>query len=195
MSSIPKTELKRILTPDSTGYLTSRENTQLKFEESFDLANFDKYAQTLAGFANTQGGWIIFGVKDAPHIPVGLTLPLGIPLDSFEKIDPKKIDEKLAVLTPKLKWHKFVFKHNRKKFGVMEVEESDDKPIVATKDYGVTKEDDVYYRYRGQTKKIKHPELRALVEERVAKERQAWVELGLKIAEMGPLRAEVREKE
>ena len=48
---------------DNNQLIISRESTTLEFKESFGWASMHKYAKTMAAFANTQGGYIIFGVK------------------------------------------------------------------------------------------------------------------------------------
>ena len=57
---------------DDRGYLRRRESTQLEFKEKFGLKSLAKYLKSIAAFANTKGGIIIYGVKDSPRIPVGI---------------------------------------------------------------------------------------------------------------------------
>ena len=59
--------------------LISRESSTLEFKESFNASALYKYAKTMAAFANKDGGYIIFGVKDKPRTVVGLNN------DTFEK--------------------------------------------------------------------------------------------------------------
>jgi len=43
--------------------IISRESSQLEFKESFNWLSKDKYAKSMAAFANNRGGFIIFGSK------------------------------------------------------------------------------------------------------------------------------------
>ena len=52
--------------------LNSRESSWLEFKEKFSFGSLSKYAKTMAAFANTQGGYIVFGVKNQPHRMVGI---------------------------------------------------------------------------------------------------------------------------
>jgi predicted HTH transcriptional regulator len=67
-------ELEKIFSFESPSSvrLNSRENGRLEFKEQFNLGSVDEYAKTGAAFANAQGGYIVFGVKDAPRELVGL---------------------------------------------------------------------------------------------------------------------------
>jgi len=70
---------------DDRGYLRRRESTQLEFKEKFGLKSLAKYLKSIAAFANTKGGIIIYGVKDSPRIPVGINR------DKFDAIKQEKI--------------------------------------------------------------------------------------------------------
>lgn len=48
--------------------LIKREDKNHEFKQSFNMANAAMYLKTIAAFANNEGGYIIFGVKDKPHI-------------------------------------------------------------------------------------------------------------------------------
>ena len=65
-----------------------REGQELEFKEQFNLSGLADYFRDFAAFANNKGGYLIFGVKDIPRIPIGLTLTSR---EQFEKIDPEKI--------------------------------------------------------------------------------------------------------
>jgi predicted HTH transcriptional regulator len=69
-------------------YLYHRESRELEYKEQFNLAGLANYVRDFAAFANNVGGYIIFGVKDSPRYPVGLSASA---LDQFSKIDPERI--------------------------------------------------------------------------------------------------------
>lgn len=52
--------------------LIKRESVTLEFKESFNYGSMAMYFRTIASFANRNGGYIIFGVKDKPREPIGL---------------------------------------------------------------------------------------------------------------------------
>jgi hypothetical protein len=64
--------------------------------------------------------------------------------------------------------------------------EADEKPVVATKTCDTFKEGDILFRYSGQSILIKYPELRAIIDARLTRERQAWLQHLQIIAHSGP---------
>ena len=68
--------------------LISRESSWLEFKESFGWHSLAKYLKTSAAYANTKGGYIVFGVADRPHILKGLS---GKGLECFEALDPEQL--------------------------------------------------------------------------------------------------------
>ena len=69
--------------------LVSRESGWLEFKSSFNWAGKEQYARTIAAFANNRGGYIVFGVKEKPHVVIG------VDLSKFNDTDPAKISEYL----------------------------------------------------------------------------------------------------
>ncbi len=54
------------LRPGSADILSNRESSQLEFKLSFDLRSGPEYARSMAAFANNEGGYLVFGVRNAP---------------------------------------------------------------------------------------------------------------------------------
>lgn len=52
--------------------IISRESCTLEFKENFNKSSLSKYAKTMAAFANRDGGYLIFGVKNNPRTVVGM---------------------------------------------------------------------------------------------------------------------------
>jgi len=50
----------------------TQQNGWQEFKISFNWNSRDKYAKSMAAFANNKGGYIVFGVKDKPLDLVGL---------------------------------------------------------------------------------------------------------------------------
>ncbi|MCL6628919.1 MAG: ATP-binding protein [Armatimonadetes bacterium] len=53
--------------------IVSRENNRLEFRETFSLNACKDKLRTFAAFANNQGGYLVFGVKDRPRELKGIT--------------------------------------------------------------------------------------------------------------------------
>ena len=56
----------------ASGTLRSRESNTVEFKQSFNKGNTPAYAKTMAAYANNSGGYIIFGIMDAPRNIIGL---------------------------------------------------------------------------------------------------------------------------
>ena len=72
------------------GYLRKHESSDLEYKENFHRGDeMLKYIKTLVGMANNKGGQIVFGVKDSPHIPQGMTN------SKFAELDPKDFENQI----------------------------------------------------------------------------------------------------
>lgn len=167
---------------DSKGYLKARENTRLEFKESFIFANIGKYFKTIASFANAKGGIILFGVKDAPRQATGIDYA------KFEDIQQDKIATFLIdFFSPQIIWDIGIIEHDKKYFGYIEIQESEDKPVICKKNTGKDlKNGEIYYRYRAQSRVIEFPELKSLQDEVKLKERNLWMKHIERISKIGP---------
>lgn len=168
-------------------YLYHREGQELEFKEQFNYGGLSEYFRDFAAFANNKGGYMVFGVKNSPRIPVGLSHKS---LDQFEKIDPEKISGFLLDLfSPNINWDQAVIKHKSMTFGVFYVYEAIIKPVIAKKDEGknqTIKNGEVYYRYGGRTQKIQYAELENIITRRIAQNNEQWMDLMSKIGKAGP---------
>lgn len=50
-----------------TNRIISRESSQLEFKESFNWLSKDKYAKSIAAFANNRGGFKFLGLRTNPE--------------------------------------------------------------------------------------------------------------------------------
>ena len=130
-----------------------------EFKENFNWGSKEKYARVMASFANLSGGCIIFGIKNDGGI-------IGLGNEKFDQRDPAEITGYLnSLFVPKLEWVKIICRLEDKKVGLLYVEESNDKPIVASINGDEVKEGDIYYRYPGETRRIKQGELKSIIED------------------------------
>ena len=168
---------------DEKGYIKRRESHNLEFKQNFQSGdNLLKYIKTLVGMANNKGGQIVFGIQNSPHVPLGMTN------NRFIDTDPKDIDKKVReYFSQEIAWKSDIHRLGEKVFGVLSVEESEDKPIICKKNKDdILREGAIYYRYRGETKEIEYPELKKILDTEREKERLLWITHINKIALAGP---------
>lgn len=183
MSSIYEDRVKEVLANSSDdGKVRSRESTSLEFKESFGFKSLAKYLKTICAFANTQGGILVFGVTDSPRSLKG------IDKDKFDQIKIEQLSTYLSeYFSPEIRWDIGVVTFKRKHYGFIAIEETDDKPVICKKNSGdVLKDGDIYYRYRGSSRRIEFPELKRMQIEIREKERKLWMEHIEKISRIGP---------
>ena len=180
--------VKKVLSSyKNDGTLKSREGNTVEFKKSYQKGEVPLYAKTLAGYSNNRGGYIIFGVTDAPRRVVGLTK------DSFDKIKQEEMTEALnALFAPSIEWDIGIVTvsvpiygedgnatYEDKRIGWIFAEESDNKPLIATKEVSGAKisSGDVFYRYRARTQKIRYAEMFKIMEERANRERESLLRI------------------
>lgn len=183
MSSNYEDRVKEVLAnSNDDGKVKSRESTSLEFKENFGFKSLAKYLKTICAFSNTQGGILVFGVTDSPR-----TLK-GIDKDKFDQIKIEQLSTYLSeYFSPEIHWDIGVVIFKKKHYGFIAIEEADDKPVICKKNSGdVLKDGDIYYRYRGSSRRIEFPELKRMQIEIREKERKLWMEHIEKISRIGP---------
>ncbi len=177
---------------EKQGRLHHREGQELEFKEQYNFAGLAEYLRDFAAFANNRGGYLIFGVTDSPRKASGLSEPAA---DQFDKIDPEKISGFiLNIFSSDIRWSHDLIEYNGKKFGYFRVLESPTKPVIAKKDEGRDQElrnGDVYYRYGGRTQRIQSAELENIINARIERINQSWIDLMGKIGRIGPQNAAI----
>lgn len=183
MNNNHEAHIKQLLQDiDGRGYLKHRESSTIEFKESFNIGNMPRYAKTMAAFANNKGGYLIFGIKDSPRILIGVSK------NRFDNIKQEKIFTFLIYhFSPEIKWDIGIVENNGKYFGYIYVYESEDKPVICKKNAGNDdiRSGEIYFRYRGQSRKIGYPELKNIIDEFREKERRIWMSHIEKIARIG----------
>mgnify|MGYP000566907243 FL=1 len=147
--------------------LIKREDKNHEFKESFNMANAPMYLKTIAAFANNEGGYIIFGVKDKPHILQGLDDKA---LDRFATLPVEQFTRLLQdYFAPDIVWKNCIYEYKSLSFGIIYIYPAKVKPVICKKssDTGnnpryALKESDIYYRYGGRTERIKYSELQQI---------------------------------
>lgn len=176
----------------SNGKLVRRESQELEFKEQFNLAGLAAYLRDFAAFANNRGGVIIFGITDSPRRLTGLHARSR---EQFEKLDSSLISNHLSTyFSNMISWDHATITKDSNYFGVFMIEEATVKPVIAIRDSGATsaiKEGEVYYRYGGQSRRIRYPELEQIIQERIQQNNIRWSRLVSSIARVGPQNAAV----
>lgn len=164
--------------------VNSRESRTIEFKQSFGWNSLPRYLKTCAAYANTKGGYIIFGISNCPHKLIGLSAEA---LQLFETIDPGKMTETFNNhFAPEVSWCNQIYEFNGKKYGIFYIYESSEKPVICIKSNNDDlREGDIYYRYRGRTQRIKYPELRSILECSREREQRIWMSYISRIAKIG----------
>ena len=167
--------------PSNPSRLLSRENSRLEYKANFNWAGRAKYAKTMAAFANNDGGYIVFGVKDSPR-ELG-----GVNVERFDTLDASRVSEYLnSSFAPEIEWEAFRIEVAGVQLGVMAVKPAVARPVVCNKSDGDDLRDaDIYYRYRGRSERIRYPELQRLLGEREERARDAWLQHLTRVAHVG----------
>lgn len=176
--------------------LFHREGQELEFKEQFNLAGLADYFRDFAAFSNNRGGYLVFGIKDAPRTRTGLS---ATSIRQFEKIDPEKITGFLLdIFSADIRWEQAIFDISGAIIGVFRIYEADLKPVIAKKDEGkdqIIKSGEIYYRYGGRTQKIQAAELENIINKRIEQNNKQWLDLMAKIGKAGPQNAAILDTE
>lgn len=169
--------------------LLKRESVTLEFKESFNFGSMAMYFRTIASFANRNGGYILFGVKDKPREPIGLK---DRSLEAFENLKIEEFTNSLnEYFSPEITWEHCTYEFSGKNFGIIYIHELQNKPAICKKNYDnrddkySLKDGDIYYRYSGRSQKIKHSELIEIVDNKRKREEKMWLDYLIKSAKIG----------
>lgn len=167
--------------PANPRRLITRESGWLEFKQSFSWNNKAEYAKTIAAFANSHGGYIVFGVRDRPREVVGTDMP------RWEQTDPSTISEFLnQSLGVEIEWEGHMVAVLDVQLVVLYIREARRKPVIAAQSHkGALVEGEIYYRYRGRSQRIRYADLQNLLEEQRRNDQAAWLRLFRQIAKTG----------
>lgn len=152
----------------------SRESRRLEFKQSFDRSHMALYERTLAAFANTHGGVIVFGVADRPRRIVGTpanTIPDDADITQVLRND----------FAPEIAFETRTYQVGGLTVFTVGVKTGVDRPVICRnsrarrvldangqnpKEERVIDAGAIYYRYTAQTTPIGYNELRGILDER-----------------------------
>lgn len=171
------------INPKVPGTILTRESKTLEFKESFSIDTLNKCMRTIAGFANSEGGYIVFGIKDTPHELKGLDSKNE---NRFDSVDSALLTERLnSHFDPEIYIELYKHKFEGKFFGLLYVLAATHRPVICKKNEGTLRESAIYFRYRGLTREIKYSELRSILSEEIGKENKKWMKILQQLGESG----------
>lgn len=168
---------------DEDGRLIAPEAYDVEYKVNFNI-DADIF-KTMNGLANNRGGYILFGVEPTNRELKGLT-------DTKINYYKTNMDSEATrgrILTscqPNLEYKHYLHKIDDKRFIILFVPESKNKPhIFATSYSNDIKPGDIFYRYNDSVKKIQYAELSAIIENKRKCEQEKWMKFLGEIAKIG----------
>ena len=120
---------------------------------------------------------MIFGVKDKPREPIGLSEQA---VDEFQGLDHANIEQILSNLfSGQIRFNSKVVSVDGKNFGIFYIFPSEKKPIIAIKNDTIReiRPGDIYYRYNAKTSRIRYQELENIIQERIKQGLKEWIRM------------------
>jgi hypothetical protein len=193
-SPIEPSTIRRMFKKDATGAwrFTPGESDRHECKESFGFKFADKWLRAVAALANNEGGYILFGVKDKSTGDGKSNKDSyrveGLKSDEFENSDPADLSTRIrSVFDPTPRVEKSQVKLGGMTVGILYVHQQPSRPTIATKNEGnLIREGDIYFRYPGQSARIKYSDLRAILDARDAHARQQILPMVEKLLSLGP---------
>ncbi|QEX19484.1 hypothetical protein FRZ44_47980 [Hypericibacter terrae] len=179
---------------DGVWRLVVKESDHFECKASFGFKYQGKWLRAIAALANNDGGYIFFGVNDKDvKGPKGEDLSyavVGLDNNEFASADPADLATRVkSMFDPTPAIQIAVAKIGEKNVGVLYVHRHDSRPVIATKQDGDIKEGDIFYRYPGQSSRIKYSDLRAMLDARDAEARTQILPMVERLLQLGPTRS------
>lgn len=170
--------------PEGTWVLSAGETDTHECKSSFGLKHPQAWLRAIAALSNNSGGYVFFGVNDGLEV-------IGMKSDEFDKVDPATLSKRVrSVFDPTPKFRTSVIELGGKRIGVMHVERHQSRPVIAVKQDGdKISEGDIFYRYPGQSMRIKYSDLRAMLDARDKESRAQILPMVEKLLTLGPRRS------
>lgn len=190
---VSDTVLRAMFEKDAAGEcrLRAGETDTAECKKSFSLKHAAPWLRAVAALANNRGGYVFFGVADKDD--AGVCKAVGLTGMEFRDADPGDITARLqSAFQPTPRTAKAVVEIDGKPIGVLHVERHESRPVIATKNDGgggEIKEGDIFHRYPGASRRISYGDLRAMLDERDVRVREAILPMVQRLLEIGPDRA------
>lgn len=161
----------------------TNEGITVEYKESFGWKSLSDYLKAMASFANRDGGYLIFGIKDKPHELLGLK---DNALERFENIDNQEWSTNLReYFSPEIVWEKRIYAFEGNSYGIIYTYSAKEKPIICKKDADELRKAAIYYRYNSQNSEIDYPELHQIIEHEKSKINDLWMSTIRQIGDSG----------
>lgn len=176
---------------DGTWRFRPGETDAHECKASFRLRNAHVWLRAVAALANNRGGYIFFGVHDkdaacADGVDKSFAV-IGLTGSDFANLDPADLTSQIkAKLDPTPRVGAATIELDGKTVGVLHVEQHPSRPVIATRQEGDIREGDIFFRYPGQSSRIKYGDLRTMLDERDAIARQQILPMVEKLLQRGP---------
>ncbi len=181
---------------DGKWFLTEGETDRHECKTSFGLKS-GPWLKAAAALANNKGGYIFFGVREGADGAAGTSLEVtGLASDEFQRIDPVKLTQRLkSVFDPTPTVRRTTLAFDGLLVGVLHVEQHRSRPVIATKQDERIAEGDIFFRYPGQSARIKYSDLRAMLDARDAEARAQILPMVERLLTLGPARTMIADLE
>lgn len=154
-------------------------------KRGFGFKHSHKWLRAMAALANNRGGYILFGVDDETHEVAGLDD------DEFEKADAARFATAVRnAFDPTPEFTIRSIRIGGRTVGIIHVRPHPGSPVIACGNIGGDiREGDIFYRYPGQSQRIKYSDLRSLLDRRDATAREQILPMVERLLALGPKRA------
>lgn len=181
---------------DGIWRLSGGETDQCECKANFGFKHSDKWLRPIAALANNAGGFLFFGVHDkdtkGPKGEDWSHAVGGLNSAEFVDADPSDFSTRVkAMFDPTPFFRIATAKIGGKTIGVIHIHPHASRPIIAVKQEGAIKEGDIFYRYPGQSSRIKYSDLRTILDARDAEARAQILPMVEKLLQLGPARSMV----
>lgn len=168
------------------------ESDRHECKQDFGFKHAGKWLRAVAALANNDGGYIVFGVKDKT-ITGGQIEPdsytvTGLKSSDFANADPADFTKRIkATFDPTPKIESAILDLGGNTVGIIYVHQHGARPVIAHKGDGdQVKEGDIFFRYPGQSSRIKYSDLRTILDERDRQSREQILPMVEKLLQLGP---------
>lgn len=168
------------------------ESDRHECKQEFGFKHAGKWLRAVAALANNTGGYIVFGVKDK-KIASGKVDPdsytvSGLKGHEFANADPADFTKRIkSAFDPTPKVESAILDLEGNSVGIMHVHQHGSRPVVAQKGDGdQVKEGDIFFRYPGQSARIKYSDLRTILDDRDRQSREQILPMVEKLLHLGP---------